>query len=120
MATKAKPLSTAEAFYVESHWGKQTPKDIAKALKRSVKAVEAYVKKLEEAGQSPPPPKPEPSSVEKAGYDAVNLRKGVTSATSASTANADESRKRTGRNEEFFNQRAKNAIHVIDPKRPVQ
>jgi predicted transcriptional regulator len=117
MATK---LSTAEAFYVESHWGKKDVKDIAKDLGRSVKTVLAYVAKLEEAGRQPEAKRPEPSAVEQAGYDPVNLKKGVTSATSTSTAKADESRKRTGRNEEFFNSRAKNAIHVIDPNRPVQ
>jgi hypothetical protein len=67
--TRTSPITTAEAFYIESHWGKKEPAAIAADIGRPAKTVEAYLAKLvgrrataRPASRSPSPARRGPGS----------------------------------------------------------
>lgn len=127
--------TTAQAYYIESHWGKKEPAAIAADVQLPVAQVEAYLARLAESGARPaaPPPPAEPKSgPERAGFA---TRNGVTSMTQTASEMADESsgnspfsnaeRKAAMQEqqrqdaEKFAKVRLRGAVHVIDPSRPV-
>jgi hypothetical protein len=117
----SKQITKAEAFYIEGHFGTKPPSEIAEDLGLSVKKVNAYIAKLDEAGVKPAPT-PDKSGPRKAGFAVKEGETGPqsVSSTQAASAMGDELHTQIGRNEKFFEQRVKNGIHVMDPSKPVR
>jgi hypothetical protein len=128
--TRTSPITTAEAFYIESHWGKKEPAAIAADIGREAKTVEAYLAKLAADGRQPAP-KPAPKSgPERAGFAVHN---GVTSMTQAASERGDDTignspftnpevkaavqEQNRKDAEEFSGKRLRNAVHVMNPNR---
>jgi len=105
-------LTTAEAFYVEAHFGTQTPEEIAKDLGLPAKRVKDYYAKLEESGMEPKKTK---TRVQKAGFEE---KEGSVSMTESSSIKVDKLKR--NRVKDFVDKRKGSSIHVIDPKKPVR
>jgi hypothetical protein len=123
----AKDVTTAEAFYIESHWGKKDAAAVAKDLGLTTQLVEQYLGKLQEDGKAPPP-KPAPKTgAEKAGFA---VSPGTVSMTQGASERADElagTSPFTGaaqqseivrRQDELARQKQARHIHVINPDLP--
>jgi hypothetical protein len=82
-----KDVTTAEAFYIESHWGRKDVEVIAKDLKLPQPLVEDYIAKLMDAGKAPPPKAKAKSGAEKAGFA---VSPGTVSMTQTASQRADE------------------------------
>lgn len=130
--TRTPPITTAEAFYIESHWGKKEPAAIATDIGRPAATVEAYIAKLVADGRQPAPqPKPA-TGPERAGFAVHN---GVTSMTQAASERGDDTignspftnpevkaavqEQNRKDAEEFSGKRLRNAVHVMNPNLPV-
>lgn len=116
-----RPLSKAEAFYVESHFGLKAAAALAAELGAPEASVAEYLESLRAAGFEPKAPK---TPAEKAGF-AVNS--GSVSMTPVSSERGDRFRGVTAdgskpverpRNEEFLAKRVP-GLHVINPDLPV-
>jgi hypothetical protein len=127
MARKPKPreLTKAEAYCVESNYGKLPAEKIAEQFGLPLESVSLYIEQLAEAGVKP---QPATSQIEKAGY-AVHKGEGrgsqSVSMTQLAAELADEERGVTfegqggkKKNKEFFERRVPNNIHIIDPGQP--
>lgn len=125
----AKPLSKADAFYIESHFGKKTAKEIGKDLGRTEKTVQAYFDKLTADGIAPAA-QPEPvNPVKSTGF---LVKDGTVIMTPLASMNGDDStgnspmsnpEKRAEaqrKNREFELERNKKNHHIINPNMPVR
>jgi hypothetical protein len=125
----AAPFNKAEAFYIESHFGKKSAEEIAKDLGKTVKKVQAYLDKLAEAGVEPAKPATA-DPVQQAGFavhqgDSSNVK--TVSMTPQTSQLGDEIRgvtadgtvKKKPRNDKFFGTRVPKNIHIIRPGEPV-
>jgi hypothetical protein len=125
MAVRGK-LTKVEAFYIQGNRAK-TPEELSKDLKVPKRLVEKFLAANPAPEQPQPEAKPEPKplsppekaklaiheSDENQGLSVVMTQAGSEVGDRLNEAEA-------GRNQDFFDKRLKNAVHVMDPKRDVR
>lgn len=118
----AKTMTNVEAFYIKSHLGKKSAAEMAQELGCTPRSVQKFIDSLPpepEKKVEPTDPKIGSFAVQASGED----KKGPLSVsmTKAQSEIGDEVAKKAGAlNKDFFDSRAKNAIHVIRPDEPIR